>query len=61
MLVRFYPQLIRNDIDRFLNQIEQLSNNYSKTLTAAQLQGFFMHHRDSIKHVFDNIHQLYSV
>ncbi|CAF3981433.1 unnamed protein product [Rotaria sp. Silwood1] len=59
MLIRFYPQSTRNEIDEFLNKIERLTDNYSQQLSAAQLQGFFMHYKDSIKHVFDNIDQLY--
>lgn len=59
MLIRFYPGLTRNDIDQFLNKLECLTENYSKPLSAAQLQGFFMNYKDSIKHVFDNIDQLY--
>ncbi|CAF2796704.1 unnamed protein product [Rotaria sp. Silwood2] len=59
MLIRFYPQSTRNEIDQFLNEIERLTDNYSKQLSAAQLQGFFMYYKDSIKQVFDNIDQLY--
>ncbi|CAF1119177.1 unnamed protein product [Rotaria sordida] len=59
MLIRFFPQSTRNEINQFLNEIERLTDNYSKELSAAQLQGFFMYYKDSIKHVFDNINQLY--
>jgi chaperone BCS1 len=59
MLIRFYPESTQDEIDRFLNEIKHLSDNYSKELSAAQLQGYFMHNKDSIKHVFDNINQLF--
>ncbi|CAF0765685.1 unnamed protein product [Adineta steineri] len=59
MLIRFYPHLTRDEMNEFLKQIEQLTDNYSKPLSAAQLQGFFMHNKESIKHVFENIQQLY--
>lgn len=59
MLIRFYPESTQDEIKQFLKQIEHLSDNYSKPLSAAQLQGFFMHYKDSIKHVFENINQLY--
>ncbi|CAF1609621.1 unnamed protein product [Rotaria magnacalcarata] len=58
MLTRFYPQSTHNEINQFLTQIEQLTDNYSKQLSAAQLQGFFMHNKDSIKDVFANVNQL---
>ncbi len=55
MLIRFYSKLTRDEIDRFLHEMKILTENYSKPLSAAQLQGFFMHNKDSIKDVFDNI------
>jgi hypothetical protein len=59
MLTRFYPELTTDVIDQFQNQMKSITENYSKELSAAQLQGFFMHNKESIKHVFDNIDQLY--
>ena len=59
MLIRFYHELTRDEIDQLLNLIKNVTDNYSKQLSAAQLQGFFMHNKDSIKDVFDNIDQLY--
>ncbi|UJR34175.1 hypothetical protein I4U23_021582 [Adineta vaga] len=59
MLIRFYPQSTTDEINRFSKQIEALTENYSKCLSAAQLQGYFMHNKDSLKHVFDNIDQLF--
>jgi len=53
MLIRFYPELTRDKINEFLNEIKD-----SKELSAAELQGFFMFNKDSIKDVFDNIKQL---
>jgi hypothetical protein len=61
MLIRFHPELTSNEINQFLNKIKDLTNNYSKPISAAQLQGFFMHNKDSIKNVFDNINQLYNL
>lgn len=58
MLTRFYPDLTRVEIDQFLNETKLLTNNSSKEISAAQLQGFFMHNKDSIKDVFDNINEL---
>jgi chaperone BCS1 len=55
MLIRFYPELARNEINRFLNEINDLTKNYSKPLSAAQLQGVFMHNKDSIEDVFENL------
>ena len=58
MLTRFYPELNADEINQFQTRIKSLTNNYSKELSAAQLQGFFMHNKDSIKHIFDNLDQL---
>jgi hypothetical protein len=58
MLIRFYPESTRNEIDQFLNEFKHLTDNYSKEFSAADLQGFFMHNKDSIKDVFDNINHL---
>jgi chaperone BCS1 len=55
MLIRFYPELTRDKINQFLNEIK-----YSKEFSAAELQGFFMYNKDSIKDVFDNIKDLLS-
>ena len=55
MLIRFYPELARDEINRFLHEMNNFTENYSKPLSAAQLQGFFMHNKDSIKDVFDNL------
>lgn len=59
MLIRFYPESTRSEIDKFLITIKQLTDNYSNPLSAAQLQGFFMHNKDSMKDVFANINQLF--
>jgi hypothetical protein len=58
MLIRFYPDATRQQIDQFQNQVGKLTENYSKELSAAQLQGFFMHNKESIEHVFNNTDQL---
>jgi hypothetical protein len=55
MLIRFYPQLTDDEIAQFQDKMK----TYPKELSAAQLQGFFMHNKDSIKHVFDNLDQLH--
>ncbi len=55
MLIRFYPELTRDEINRFLSEMNNLTENYSKQYSAAQLQGFFMHNKNSIKDVFDNL------
>ena len=59
MLTRFYPKLTPEEINQFEDSVKHVTDNYTKELSAAQLQGFFMHNKDSIKHVFDNINQLY--
>mgnify|MGYP006892793768 CR=1 FL=1 len=59
MLIRFYPDATRDEIDRFQNELRLLTNNYSKDLSAAQLQGFFMHNKDSINDVFANVKLLF--
>ena len=58
MLARFYPELTRSQIDEFLDQMKALTNNYSRELSAAQLQGFFMHNKNSIDDVFKNIQSI---
>ena len=57
MLLRFYPESTREDIDRFLLRMKQLTANYSNDLSAAQLQGFFMHNKQSIEHVLTHFNQ----
>lgn len=58
MLMRFYPQATRDQVDQFLTEIAKVSENYKKDLSAAQLQGFFMHNKESLQHVFDHLKQL---
>ena len=58
MLMRFYPQSTRDQVDQFLVEIAKISENYKKELSAAQLQGFFMHNKESLQHVFDHLKQL---
>lgn len=58
MLMRFYPQATRDQVDQFLVEIAKISENYQKDLSAAQLQGFFMHNKESLQHVFDHLKQL---
>lgn len=58
MLIRFYPESTRTEIDQFLDQMKLLTNNYSKDLSAAQLQGFFMHNKDSLDDVFKNLQSI---
>ncbi len=55
MLIRFYPESTRDEISRFLHEMNNLTENYSKPLSAAQLQGVFMHNKDSIEDVFENL------
>ena len=59
MFIRFYPQSTQREIEQFRNQIESLTNDYTKSISAAQLQGFFMHNKNSVEYVFDNIHRLF--
>jgi chaperone BCS1 len=61
MLIRFYPQSTSEEIDRFQKLIERVTENYSKELSAAQLQGYFMHNKDSLEHIFENTQQLFRV
>lgn len=58
MLIRFYPESTRTEIDQFLDQMKDLTKNYSQDLSAAQLQGFFMHNKDSINDVFKNLQSI---
>jgi mitochondrial chaperone BCS1 len=58
LLTRFYPAASPTDIEFFLRQVEQLTENYSKQLSAAQLQGFFMHHKESLKEMRDHFSDL---
>lgn len=58
MLMRFYPQSTRDQVDQFLGEVAKISENYKKELSAAQLQGFFMHNKESLQHVFDHLKQL---
>ena len=48
MLTRFYPSASCTDIAGFLRQVGQVTENYSKELSAAQSQSFFMHHKESL-------------
>ncbi|CAF1561553.1 unnamed protein product [Adineta ricciae] len=59
MLIRFYPQSTSEEINRFAKQIEDLTANYSQPISAAQLQGYFMHNKDSLNDVFDNVKQIF--
>ena len=58
MLMRFYPQATRDQVEQFLAEIEKMTENYRKELSAAQLQGFFMHNKESLQHVFDHLKHL---
>ena len=58
MLTRFYPAASSTDIEGFLRQVDQVTENYSKELSAAQLQGFFMHHKESLGEMREHLGDL---
>ena len=58
MLTRFYPEASPADVELLLRQVEQLTENYSKHLSAAQMQGFFMHHKESLKEMQEHFSDL---
>ena len=58
MLMRFYPHATHDQVNQFLNEIEKVTENYRKELSAAQLQGFFMHNKESLQSVFDHLKHL---
>jgi ATP-dependent Zn protease len=57
MLIRFYPEANRQEIDEFQQRIHKLTKNYSKDISAAQLQGFFMQNKESLTQMFKHLDQ----
>jgi mitochondrial chaperone BCS1 len=58
ILTRFYPSASCTDIAGFRRQVEQVTENFSKELSAAQSQGFFMHHKESLGEMREHLGDL---